>query len=75
MRAHSNPHQRTLNSLFKSYLDVVHIKLGLSGTLSVKRSADGDRIPGLGGVGDVSEDDEDRAEMVSAQRESDGLTT
>jgi DNA replication licensing factor MCM4 len=59
----SNPRQRTLKSLFKTYLDVVHIKLGLGGTLGVDRStraAGGDRIPGLGGVGDGAEDDEER---------------
>ena len=47
----SNPRQRALKSLFKTYLDVVHIKLGLGGTLD--RSTR-DRV-GLGGVGDGAE--------------------
>jgi len=56
----SNPRQRSLKSLFKTYLDVVHIKFGFGGTLGVDRStraAGGDRV-GLGGVGDGAEDDE-----------------
>ena len=58
----SNPRQRALKSLFKTYLDVVHIKLGLGGTLGVDRStraAGGGRAPGLGGVGDDAEDGEE----------------
>lgn len=58
-----NPRQRTLKSLFKTYLDVVHVKMGVSGTIGFDRStrpAGGDRIPGIGGVGDgIDEDDQD----------------
>ncbi|CAA7268765.1 unnamed protein product [Cyclocybe aegerita] len=59
----SNPRQRTLKSLFKTYLDVVHIKLGTGGTLGLDKStrpAGGDRIPGVGGVGDGADDDEEQ---------------
>ncbi|KAJ7276148.1 MCM2/3/5 family-domain-containing protein [Mycena haematopus] len=54
-----NPRQRTLKSLFKTYLDVVHVRLvggseGREGVLAFDRStrAVGDRMPGVGGVGD-----------------------
>ncbi|KAH7928821.1 MCM-domain-containing protein [Leucogyrophana mollusca] len=48
-----NPRQRTMKSLFKTYLDVVHVKMGTSGSLSLDRStrpAGGDRIPGVDGI-------------------------
>ncbi|KAJ7068042.1 cell division control protein 54 [Mycena amicta] len=55
-----NPRQRTLKSLFKTYLDVVHIRLvggseGKDGVLAFDRStrAAGERMPGIGGVGDT----------------------
>ncbi|KAF9238126.1 MCM2/3/5 family-domain-containing protein [Melanogaster broomeanus] len=47
-----NPRQRTMKSLFKTYLDIVHIRLGSGGTLGR------DRIPGVGGVGDGPDDRE-----------------
>ena len=58
----SNPRQRTLKSLFKTYLDVVHIKIGLGGTLGLDkttRPAGGDRLPGIGGLGDGVDDEEE----------------
>jgi DNA replication licensing factor MCM4 len=58
-----NPRQRTIKSLFKTFLDVVHVKLGAGGgTLGFDRStrpAGGDKLPGVGGVGDGGADDED----------------
>ncbi|KAF8065134.1 MCM2/3/5 family-domain-containing protein [Lyophyllum atratum] len=54
-----NPRQRTLKSLFKTYLDVVHVKLGGGGALGFDRStrpAGGDRLPGVGDGGDEDED-------------------
>ncbi|KAK7061499.1 DNA helicase [Favolaschia claudopus] len=55
-----NPRQRTLKSLFKTYLDVVHVKLvggadGRDGALAFDKSTRGssDRMPGIGGMGDV----------------------
>ncbi|KAF7331825.1 DNA helicase [Mycena kentingensis (nom. inval.)] len=54
-----NPRQRTLKSLFKTYLDVVHIRLvgGGDGKEEVlgfdKTTRPGERIPGVGGVGDT----------------------
>lgn len=59
-----NPRQRTMKSLFKTYLDVVHIKIGVGrseGRLGNDRStrgAGGDRIPGVGG----EEEDEETGE-------------
>lgn len=57
-----NPRQRAIKSLFKTYLDVVHVKLGGGGTLGFDRStrpAGGDRLPGVGGVGDGGDEDEE----------------
>ncbi|KAG5735126.1 DNA replication licensing factor mcm4 [Termitomyces sp. T112] len=54
-----NPRQRNLKSLFKTYLDVVHVKLGGGGTLGFDRStrpSGGDRLPGVGDGGDEEED-------------------
>ena len=59
----SNPPQRTLKSLFKTYLDVVHIKLGTNGTLGLDkttRPAGGDRVPGADRLGDGGGEDEER---------------
>lgn len=56
-----NPRQRTIKSLFKTYLDVVHVRIGAGGTLGLDRStrpAGGDRLPGIGGVGDGGDEDE-----------------
>ncbi|KAJ3921144.1 cell division control protein 54 [Lentinula edodes] len=50
-----NPRQRSLKSLFKTFVDVVHIKLGTDKGLGFDRSTrpmGGDKIPGVGGVGD-----------------------
>ena len=57
-----NPRQRTMKSLFKTYLDVVHIKLGGGGTLGfdkTTRPPGGDHVPGVGGVGDGGDEDEE----------------
>lgn len=56
-----NPRQRTMKSLFKTYLDVVHVRLTTGGTLGLDRStrpAGGDKVPGIGGVGDSADDQE-----------------
>lgn len=56
-----NPRQRTMKSLFKTYLDVVHVRLSMGGTLGLDRStrpAGGDKVPGIGGVGDSADDQE-----------------
>ncbi|KAL4067424.1 MCM2/3/5 family-domain-containing protein [Scleroderma yunnanense] len=56
-----NPRQRTVKSLFKTYLDVVHTRLGAGGTLKFDRStrpATGDRMPGVGDAGDSIDDQE-----------------
>jgi DNA replication licensing factor MCM4 len=49
-----NPRQRTIKSLFKTFLDVVHVRLGGGGTLGFDRSTrppGGDKLPGVRGVG------------------------
>jgi DNA replication licensing factor MCM4 len=56
-----NPRQRTMKSLFKTYLDVVHVRLNAGGSLGFDRSTrppGGDRIPGIGGIGDSADDHE-----------------
>lgn len=60
-----NPRQRTIKSLFKTFLDVVHVKLGGGGTLGFDRSTrppGGDKLPGVGGIGDGADDEEDGGE-------------
>ncbi|KAF8186418.1 hypothetical protein BJ912DRAFT_1043146 [Pholiota molesta] len=67
-----NPRQRTLKSLFKTYLDVVHVTLGTSGTLGLDKStrpAGGDRLPGVGGLGDGGDEDEEREGRQSCKAE------
>jgi DNA replication licensing factor MCM4 len=58
-----NPRQRTIKSLFKTFLDVVHVRLGAGGnTLGFDRSTrppGGDKLPGIGGVGDGADDEEE----------------
>ncbi|CAK5275775.1 unnamed protein product [Mycena citricolor] len=55
-----NPRQRKLKSLFKTYLDVVHVRLiggadGREGVVALDPTTRGsaDRMPGIGGVGDL----------------------
>lgn len=65
-----NPRQRTLKSLFKTFLDVVHIRLGTDDRLGLDKStrpAGGDRIPGVGGVGDDGDEDESPLEQEKKQ--------
>lgn len=67
-----NPRQRTLKSLFKTFLDVVHLKIGSDDRLGLDRStrpAGGDRIPGVGEVGD-EEDPEVEDPALEEQRVS-----
>ncbi|KAL1748262.1 MCM2/3/5 family-domain-containing protein [Schizophyllum fasciatum] len=69
-----NPRQRTLKSLFKTYLDVVHVKLGTDGALGFDKStrpAGGDRIPGVGGVGDGADSEAEREGMQTRRSELD----
>lgn len=57
-----NPKTRTIKNLFKTFLDVVHVKMGAGGTLAVDKStrpAGSDRIPGVGGIGEAEEEDEE----------------
>ncbi|KAK7049821.1 MCM DNA helicase complex subunit [Paramarasmius palmivorus] len=62
-----NPRQRTMKSLFKTYIDVVHVKIGMSGSIGIdKTTRPGDRVPGVGGVGD-NEVDESQTEGMTRQ--------
>ncbi|KAI5121912.1 hypothetical protein M0805_000241 [Coniferiporia weirii] len=57
-----NPRQRTIKSLFKTYLDVVHVRRGGGGRLGYDKStrgAGGDRLPGIGAAGVGGGEDED----------------
>jgi DNA replication licensing factor MCM4 len=66
-----NPQQRTIKSLFKTFLDVVHIKLGSGDRLGVDwstRQAGGDRLPGVGGDNDGIDDGEDKDDVEWARR-------
>lgn len=66
-----NSRQRTLKSLFKTYLDTVHIRLGSGGTLGFDRStrpSSGDRMPGVGDVGDGAEDQDYEDGIAGGQR-------
>ncbi|KAF8513549.1 MCM-domain-containing protein [Hysterangium stoloniferum] len=69
-----NPRQRTLKSLFKTYLDVVHIKRGSKDRLGFDRSTrNGEaRIPGVGGIGVGGGEEEDEGEIQAEQRAGDG---
>lgn len=67
-----NPRQRTLKSLFKTFLDVVHVRLNSSERLGLDRStrsAGGDRAPGVGGVGGGADEDEDGDQGLDGERE------
>lgn len=62
-----NPRQRTMKSLFKTFLDVVHIRIGHDGRLGNDRStrpAGGDRIPGVGGIGGYDEEEEQEGKIT-----------
>ncbi|KAK1230466.1 MCM DNA helicase complex subunit [Marasmius sp. AFHP31] len=64
-----NPRQRSLKSLFKAYIDLVHNKIGADGTLGMDKTTRGgtsDRVPGVGGVGDVEGDDHQMCDGLRA---------
>ncbi|KAG6864697.1 hypothetical protein C0991_007801 [Blastosporella zonata] len=68
-----NPRQRTLKSLFKTYLDVVHVKLGGGGTLGFDRSTrptSGDRLPGVGDGADEEENNIEGRQTRKAEVEA-----
>ena len=59
-------------SLFKTYLDVVHVRLGGNGNLGLDKStrpAESDRVPGVGGIGDGGDEDEEREGIQSRKAE------
>ena len=73
MAVRVNPRQRTLKSLFRTFIDVVHVRLGTDDRLGFDRStrqAGGDRIPGVGGVGGGTEMDDDNENPVERQQRS-----
>jgi DNA replication licensing factor MCM4 len=56
-----NPRQRTIKSLFKTFVDVVHIKRGGDGRLGYDKSTRNvmnDRLPGIGATGVGGGEDE-----------------
>ncbi|KAH9996351.1 MCM2/3/5 family-domain-containing protein [Russula vinacea] len=62
-----NPRRRTIKSLFKTFLDVVHIRLGQDSRLGFDKStrpAGGDRVPGVGGGVGEEEQDEEEGQIV-----------
>ena len=68
----SNPRQTLLKSLFKTYLDVVHVRLGGVGTLGLDKStrpAGGDRVSGVDGIGDGGDEDEEREGIQTRKAE------
>lgn len=72
-----NNRQRTIKSLFKTYVDVVHIKRGSRDRLGFDKSTrvGETRIPGVGGIGIKGGEDEDESEMLTDDREvQDGET-
>lgn len=69
--ARVNPRQRTIKSLFKTFIDVVHVRLGTDDQLGLDRStrpAGGDRVPGVGGVGGWEEDEESPEDPTEQER-------
>jgi DNA replication licensing factor MCM4 len=66
-----NPRVRTVRSLFKTFLDVVHVGLTDGGRLGHDRStrpAGGDKVPGVGGIGGADMDEDDVARPGEVQR-------
>jgi DNA replication licensing factor MCM4 len=63
-----NPRRRTIKSLFKTFLDVVHVRLGQDARLGLDKStrpAGGDRVPGVGGgVGEEEQEEEQEGQIV-----------
>ncbi|KAH9968055.1 MCM2/3/5 family-domain-containing protein [Russula dissimulans] len=62
-----NPRRRTIKSLFKTFLDVVHVRLGQDARLAFDKStrpAGGDRVPGVGGAGVGEEQNEEEGMVV-----------
>lgn len=62
-----NPRRRTIKSLFKTFLDVVHVRLGQDARLGFDKStrpAGGDRVPGVGGGVGEEEQDEEEGQIV-----------
>ncbi|TFY73018.1 hypothetical protein EWM64_g10994, partial [Hericium alpestre] len=68
-----NPRQRTIKSLFKTFLDVVHVRLGQDHRLGLDKStrpAGGDHMPGIGGVGGAEEEESEGQETRKAELEA-----
>jgi DNA replication licensing factor MCM4 len=62
-----NPRARAVRSLFKTFIDVVHVALAEPGRLGHDRSTRGDRVPGVGGVGGGALEDEAGAALAEEQ--------
>jgi len=67
MPVHVNPRRRTIKSLFKTFLDVVHVCLSQDNRLGfdkLTRLAGCDRVPGVGGGIGKEEQDEQEGQIV-----------
>ena len=66
-----NPNQRTMKSLFKTYLDVVHVKLGGGTGLGFDKSTRpaGNEVAGVGDGGDEEGEGEDQTKTKRALME------
>lgn len=67
-----NPRQRTIRSLFKTYVDVVHIQRGSQKRMGYDKSTrtGNTRVPGVGGEGADDGDDDGRGYLTSESEES-----
>jgi DNA replication licensing factor MCM4 len=72
-----NPRQRTVKSLFKTYLDIVHIRRGGGGRLGYDKSTRSgtDRLPGIGASGVGGGEDEEEEDAFRQAHPTAGLKT
>jgi len=65
-----NPRQRTIRSLFKTYIDVVHLKRGSSQRMGYDKSTrtGSARVPGVGGEG-IDDEEEASLGMITGDAE------
>ena len=72
-----NPRQRTIKSLFKTFVDIVHVRRGGGGRLGFDKSTrntTNDRLPGVGVAGIGGGDDEEEDGFNSVEGQAGGKT-
>lgn len=71
-----NPRQRTIRSLFKTYIDVVHVKRGSTQRMGYDKSTrtGSVRVPGVGGEG-MDDEEEAGLGVVASEGEGEGEET